>query len=222
MVNEPLGRGVARRERLIERFEGERRLQMAGERPAHHFARERVDHDGQIDEVLGEPDIGDVGDPELIEASGTQRAREVRPDREAVPAVARAGNEGSCAQAQQVVLVHQPQHAFGVDDEALSAERLRDAAIAVVAMGERFALDKVAQIGVLTGGGVRAEMAVVAGARHLPEGAQAPDVGVVLGKALRLERDHFFNDRVEVGAPPSGLVASQSRKASRKKCRSAC
>ena len=93
-MDEAVGRRVARRERLIERLEGERRLQMVGERPAHHFARERVDDDGEIDEVLGEPDIGDVGDPELVEAGGTQPAREIRPDREAVPAVAGARNEG--------------------------------------------------------------------------------------------------------------------------------
>src|SRR5271165_1373859 len=65
-------------------------------------------------------------------------------------------------------------------------------------------------------------MAIIAGAGDVAQSAQALDVGVVLGEALRLERDHFFDDRVEVGAPPSGLVASQSRKASRKKCRSAC
>ncbi len=91
-----------------------------------------------------------------------------------------------------------------------------------MAVRQRDALDEIAQVGILAGRGMRAEMAIVAGARHLGEGAQAPDVGVVLGKALRLERDHFFDDRVEMGAPPFGLVASQSRKASRKKCRSAC
>ncbi len=91
-----------------------------------------------------------------------------------------------------------------------------------MSIGQRDALDEIAQVRVLARRGVRAEMAIVAGARHLPEGAQAPNVGVVFEKALRLERDHFFDDRVEMGAPPSGLGASQSRKASRKKCRSAC
>ncbi len=43
---------------------------MVGERKAHDFARECVDDDGEINEVLGEPNIGDVGDPELVEAGG--------------------------------------------------------------------------------------------------------------------------------------------------------
>ena len=132
------------------------------------------------------------------------------------------GDERLGAQAEQVVRAHQPEHALGVDEEALPAQRLRDAAIAVIAMDERFALDEVAQVRVLAGGSVRAEMAIVAGARHLPEGAQAPDVGVVFEKALRHVGGHFFDDRVEADATPLGLVASQSRKASRKKCRSAC
>src|SRR3974390_2248492 len=66
------------------------------------------------------------------------------------------------------------------------------------------------------------EMAIVAGARHLAQGAQALDVDVLHEKALRLNDGHFLDDRVEVGAPPLRLVASHSRKASRKKSRSAC
>ena len=133
-----------------------------------------------------------------------------------------ARNEGPGAQAEQIVLAHQPQHPLGVDDQALPAQRLGDAAIAVMAVRERVALDQIAQVRVVARWRVRAEMAVVAGARHAAQPAQALNVGVVLGKALRLERDHFFDDRVEMGAPPFGVVASQSRKASRKKCRSAC
>ena len=41
-------------------------------------------------------------------------------------------------------------------------------------------------------------------------------------EALRLFSDHFFDDRVEAGAMSFGIVASQIRKASRKKCRSVC
>ena len=69
---------------------------------------------------------------------------------------------------------------------------------------------------------MRAAAAIVAGARNLGERAQAANVGFVLGKALRLFSDHFLDDRVEAGATSFGIVASQSRKASRKKCRSAC
>src|SRR5271155_3762252 len=63
------------------------RLEMIGERPADHFAREGVEDDRQIDEVLGQPDIGDVGDPDLIEAARSKPARQVWRNGEAVAAV---------------------------------------------------------------------------------------------------------------------------------------
>jgi hypothetical protein len=97
-----------------------------------------------------------------------------------------------------------------------------------MAVGQRDALDQIAQVRVLARRGVRREMAVIAGARYAAQRAQAPDIRVlfekasVFGKALRLVGGHFLHDRVEMGAPPFGGVASQSRKASRKKCRSAC
>ncbi len=94
MMNEVVGRGISRGQGLVERLQRERSLQMVGERPAHHFARERVDDDGQIDEVLGEPDISDVGDPDLVEAGRLQPAHKIGPDRVSVVAHRRARNEG--------------------------------------------------------------------------------------------------------------------------------
>ena len=217
-----MGVGIAGRQRLVERLDGQSRLQVIGERPTDDLAREGVDDDGEIDEVLGKPDVSNVGDPDLIEACGARASRQIGPDREAVFAVSGARNERPGAQREQIVLTRQPQHALGVDDQALPAQLLRDAAIAVMAMIERDALDQVAQVRVVSRRGVRAEMPVVASPRYVAQRAQALDVGVVLREALRLDSDHFFDDRVEVGATPFGLVASQSRKASRKKCRSAC
>ena len=162
----------------------------------------------------------------LVEGRGRQPARQVGPDREAVAAVGRSRNERLGAQGEQIVLAHQTQHPLGVDDQALAAQRVRDAPIATMAVGQRDALDEVAQIRVVAGRGVRSEMAVIAGARHAAQAAQALNVRINLEKALqlvaRLLRGHFLDDFVEVGAPLFGLFASQSRKASRKKCRSAC
>ncbi len=104
----------------------------------------------------------------------------------------------------------------------MAPERDGDPPIAVMAVGERDALDEVAQIRLLPRRRVRTATAIKAGPRHLGQAAQMLDVGVVLEKALWLGGDHLFDDRVEAGAPPLRLVASQSRKASRKKCRSAC
>jgi len=94
---------IARHDRHVQRLNGEPGLQMIVERPADDLARERVEHDRQIDESLAEPDIGDVGDPYLIEPSGPEAARQIRHDREAMPAVGGVWNEGFGAQAQQIV-----------------------------------------------------------------------------------------------------------------------
>src|SRR5579863_413757 len=104
----------------------------------------------------------------------------------------------------------------------LSQQRARDAPIAAMAVGERDLLDEIAQVRVVAGRGMGPQMAIIAGARDAAEGAQALDVGVGFEKALRLVRGHLPDDFVEMGAPSFGLAASQSRKASRKKCRSAC
>src|SRR5271156_4639289 len=91
-----------------------------------------------------------------------------------------------------------------------------------MAVVERDPLNEMAQVGVVALRRMGSEMPIVAGARHAAQSAQPFHAGVVLANALRLGGDHRLDDRVEVGAPLSRLVASQSRKASRKKCRSAC
>ena len=77
MMDEAVGRRIARGNRPVQRLDRQARLEMIGERPADHFAREGVEDDRQIDEVLGQPDIGDVGDPDLIEAARSKPARQV-------------------------------------------------------------------------------------------------------------------------------------------------
>jgi hypothetical protein len=95
---------------------------MVFEREAHDLARESVDDDREIDKVFGEPDVGDVGDPHLIEAGQLQPAHEVGRDRAVVVAHCRARNEGLGAQRQQIVRARQPRRLLGVDDQALAAQ----------------------------------------------------------------------------------------------------
>ena len=76
-MDQAVGRRIARAERHVQRVDREPGFQMIGDRPADHLAREGVDHHREIDEGLGEPDIGDVGDPDLIEAGRREAARQV-------------------------------------------------------------------------------------------------------------------------------------------------
>src|SRR5579863_8017909 len=133
-----------------------------------------------------------------------------------MPAHRRSRDKRPAAEGDEIVLAREPQHPFGVDEEALAPELMGDAAIAVMTVVERDALDEVAQVGVVAFRSLGREIAVVAGARYAAQRAETPNVGVLFGIALRLDDGHLLDDRVEVGAPPLRLVASQSRKASRK------
>ena len=93
MVDEAVERGIASQDRHVERFDGQACFEMAVERPANDLARERVDDHGQIDEVFGKPNVGDVGDPQLVEAAWPRPARQVGANDEAVTAVRRTRNE---------------------------------------------------------------------------------------------------------------------------------
>ncbi len=66
-VMDQAGRGVSGDQGHVERLDRQARFQMVGERPADHPARKSVENDGQIDEQPGQPDISNVGDPDLIE-----------------------------------------------------------------------------------------------------------------------------------------------------------
>src|ERR1700677_228279 len=131
-------------------------------------------------------------------------------------------NERLGAQAEQIVLAHQSEHALGVDDMAFAPQLRGDPTVAVMTMREAEPLNVVAHVRVGAGRLIDLEAPVVAGARNSAQPAQPLDVGVVVGLALRLRRAHLFDDRVDLVAMPLGGVASMSRKASRKKSISTC
>ena len=99
---------------------------------------------------LRQTDIGDVGDPELVEAGGTQRAQ-VRRDRGAVAAVV-VRDERLGRRLSRLSARIEPEHALGVDDEALVAEPRVIAQVALEAALQRQPLDQVAQVRVVAGG----------------------------------------------------------------------
>ena len=93
-----------------------------------------------------------------------------------------------------------------------------DPAIAVEAVFERDRLDFVAQIRLRPLRRSNLAKAIETGARYAAGLAQMLD----RGGALRLQRVHFFNDRVDGVARDDRSRASMSRKAARKKSRAIC
>ena len=60
-----------------------------------------------------------------------------------------ARDERLVAQAQEIIEPHQPTHSLGVDDEAFALQLLSDPAIAVEAVGQCDAMDRIANVGVV-------------------------------------------------------------------------
>ena len=75
----------------------------------------------QIDERLTQPDVGDVGRPELIHADDPREGAEMRIDGQEI---ARIGgqHEAPLAHRQQVVLAHQAQHFLVLHHQTLGAK----------------------------------------------------------------------------------------------------
>src|SRR5208337_2594212 len=120
---------------------------------------------GQIDELPGQSDISNVGDPDLIEPRRDKTARQIGNDRELMPAVGGVGNERLLPQAEQIVLAHEAQHVLVIDLQAMDAPELpADPPIAIEAVLERDRLDFIAQIRFRSLGRTNLAKAIEAGA----------------------------------------------------------
>ncbi len=64
MVNDPFR--PASPDRHVQGIDHQLGPQVGGHRPAHHAAAEGIDHYGQIQKPRPGPDIGDIGNPELV------------------------------------------------------------------------------------------------------------------------------------------------------------
>jgi hypothetical protein len=117
-------------ERPVQGRDRQLLLQAAAQVPAPDTAGEQVHQHRQIYELLLQPDVGDVGHPDLIRTNDLQALDEVRVARERVVAV--GGPGPPCGRrAAEAHLVHQPPHALDVDPVARAVEHNRQAAVAV-------------------------------------------------------------------------------------------
>ena len=106
------------------------RVEAAPQTPAQAAVRTRIEHHGQVDELMAQTDIGQIRDPELVGRSDVQVCRQVRIDRQAVVAVG-GGHEPFLSQTQQVVLAHEAQDPLVVCPNALPMQLFCDAPIAI-------------------------------------------------------------------------------------------
>jgi hypothetical protein len=128
-------------------------------------------------------------------------------------------HEAAPAQAQQVVVAHQPQHPLVIDCPALALEQLQQAAIAVVPVLQGEVLEPVAQFRLFAARRHGPPVAVIAGPVDLGQRAHP----VHAQAALRLR--HCLDEGVDAGAPDLWVVrrtVSKCRKACLKKSSSSC
>ncbi len=101
------------------------------EGPADHAAREGIQHYGQIHKLGSQANVGDVGDPKLVDSRRGEVASQVRVNRQTVSRIGRRDHEGAPAYAQQIVLPHHPQHTLVIDRETLPLQFRRNSAVSV-------------------------------------------------------------------------------------------
>ncbi len=106
------------------------RGEAAVQRPADYFAREGIQHQGQVDELLEEPDVGNVGHPKLVDCGQLHALGQVQVDFRLMVRLGGDG-EGLGLDAEQVILAHQPQDPLMVDDHAAAVELGRDPPVTV-------------------------------------------------------------------------------------------
>ena len=80
----------------LQRFQRQAGVQVSPQLPADRLARVRIQHYRKKDELLLQPNLGDVGHPKLVNVSQLQRFRQVLMDPEGVIGI-RGGDEFATA-----------------------------------------------------------------------------------------------------------------------------
>ncbi len=157
-----------------------RRVEPFVQRPADDPAGVGVQHNRQINELLAQPDIGDVSYPELVDAGQLHTRGQVQMDAQLVAGVG-GDREAPPPQAEQVVLRHQPRYPLAVHGPAFVAQLLGDPAVAVVAaVGQRDPLHLSPQLGLLRARLALLPVAIKPGPAHLGQPAHGLDAEVCL------------------------------------------
>src|SRR4051812_3142667 len=103
--------------------------------PAHDAATVQIHNGGQVQPSLAGPDIGDVGEPNLIAHGGREvPAEQVRRDREAMPAIGGAASSRPGGDGLNAMTAHLPLDPATACMMSLGFELDMDARAAIAAM----------------------------------------------------------------------------------------
>ena len=131
-------------ERHTQGLHGHTGAQMLCRGLTDHPARVRVQQHSDVDKLLPQSHIGDIGYPEFIEVARHQAARHVRPHSPTVPRIGGRGHKPPGAQAEQIVFAHQAQNALGIDAMPALPQLLLHSSIPIEPAGHDDLLDGIA------------------------------------------------------------------------------
>jgi len=131
-VVDELGGGAAMPEGLLQGGRAKGGVEVVGAGPADDAAAVQIEERGDVEEALLGRNVGDVGDPDLVD-TGDQRLvpEQIGGDGSAVAAVGGAGLAAAPGAAGELLLAHQPGDAPAADLAALLAQLLAHARAAV-------------------------------------------------------------------------------------------
>jgi hypothetical protein len=103
--------------------------QIAIQTPAANAATQQIDNDRQVDELAAQIDVRDVRGPRRVERRDRLILQQIRPVARAA-SILRCGHEPTHLD-DQILLVHQPANALGVDGDQSPFQLLLDHPVAV-------------------------------------------------------------------------------------------
>src|SRR2546426_11675703 len=86
-------------------------VELPADAPTHHTSRVDIQNHRQVYELLLQSNVGNIGDPQLIDRTQYHPPRQIRIDAPSMGAVG-GHDETSSSNAQKVVFPHEPQYAL--------------------------------------------------------------------------------------------------------------
>src|ERR1035437_7290184 len=113
--------------------------------PSNYASRVSVHHNGQVNKLLVEMNVSDVGNPELIDAGRSNFTCQVDAYIPWVIRICCMRNKRLSSQAQQIVCPHNPQDTLVIYTPTLAAQQRSNSPIAVVPMSQSQLLQPIPQ-----------------------------------------------------------------------------
>src|ERR1039458_9137520 len=192
------GKRPSRGDRSLQSLDGQAAAQSAVQLPPDHLPRITIQNHSQVDELSLQPDVSDIGHPELIDSGQLHAPRQIQIDLQRVLGI-RGRYELPRLHRQQVILPHDSRYPLVVYPHPTALQLGGNASIAIAAtMSQCDCLDGRSHLRVFFLWPLLPQRPVEAGTAHLRQ------VTHVLDTQTALHR-HQLLDLVVDAVPPESL-----------------